>query len=273
MSKLSLALTLAALVGTAELRAQPANASVPFPKASLNVKTQLNMAGTKVKLLRKRFYLFAGITDKEREPLSINRDLISRIRAATVQSRDCFYCAQGASAAYMAWLHLKDCETPYCREITVDDVQNVPEFTEAYRLALVKYKNKPDLARKWLTPFLPAGRRDGYYLEQKQAVTKTLGGVAPIATVMTDPSQGQANFIDIQLTNPQKESEKSKDPTQPFLFSTVLPLEVAGKFYTWICTVKLKPGVNSITLPIATNNICEVIVRDIPKCVGGACKQ
>lgn len=270
MSKLSplLAIFLASLVGVATGNAQPAPA-----KASLTVKTQLTIDGTKYKVLRKRFYLFTGIKDKDRDPLHVNEELNKRIRVANIQSRDCFYCTQGATPAYIAWLQLKDCETPYCRDITADDVQKVPEFAAAYQQALAKYKNKPDLARQWLTPFLPAGRRDGYYLLRKQAETTTLGGVVPLGTVMTDPTQGQANFIDIDLTRPEKLKPDSKDATQPFLLSNLLPIELGAKSYTWICTVNLKPGSNAITLPTAKNASCEVIVRDVPKCTAGACKQ
>ncbi len=281
MSKFSLLLTfaLATLVGALEGHAQT-SASAPPPRASLNLRTQISVGGAKVKVLRKRFYLFSGVKDKNRDPIDVNKDLIGRIRTAVVPSRDCFYCSQGASAAYIAWLQLKDCETPYCREITADDVQKVPEFADAYKQALVKYKNKPDIARLWLTPFLPAGRRDGFYLQRRQVVMSTLGGVTPLATVMTDPNQGQANFIDIDLTGLAKEEKKDgKDvpantpPTQPFLFSNVVPIEVSGKFFTWICQVNLKPGANTITLPAASNGSCEVIIKDVPKCAGGACKQ
>jgi hypothetical protein len=274
MSKLfpPLALVLAALVGAAEGRAQPSPVA-PAARASLTVKTQLTIGGTKYKVLRKRLYLFNGIKDTDRDPLRVNDELNKRIRTATIQSRDCFYCSQGATAAYIAWLQLKDCETPYCREITADDVQKVPEFADAYKQALIRYKNKPDLARRWLTPFLPAGRRDGYYLLRKQAEAKTLGGVVPLATVMTDPSQGQANFIDILLSKPEKLKPDSKDATQPFVLSNVVPIELGGKFYTWICTVNLKAGSNAITLPVATNASCEVTVSEVPKCATGGCKQ
>jgi hypothetical protein len=274
MSKLRppLALVLAALVGAVAGRAQPPTAAQPV-RASLTVKTIITTGGTRYKVLRKRFYLFSGINDKDRDPLHVNDELRKRIRGVTLQSRDCYYCEKGATAAYIAWLRLKDCETPYCREITADDVQKVPEFADAYKLALIKYKNKPELARQWLTPLMPPLIRDGYYKLKKNAEKTTLDGVAPVGTVMTDPGQGQANFIDLLLTKPEKLKPTSNDATQPFMLSNLLPIELGGKFYTWICTVNLKAGSNSITLPAATTDSCEVIVRDVPKCTPGGCKQ
>jgi len=254
--RVCLLLTLAALAGAAAVGAQqPA-------KASLILKTRMSLGGKQVKFSRKRFYLFRGGSD-------VNKALAERIKAAAYTSRDCFYCSQKASPEYMAWLQVADCESPYCREITADDTAKVPEFKAAYAKALTLYKNKPDLARTWLTTSMPPELRDGYYLQRKKATDGILSGVKPLATVMTDATSQQATFIDIFLT-PGKESEK-------FFVSNVLPFESGGKAYTWICEVDVKPSSNILTLPPATasksGSKCEVIAKDLPKCDSGGCKQ
>src|SRR6476469_7518824 len=156
MSKLSLVLTvaLAGLVGVPQASAQaPA-------KSSLVVKTKITIAGKKVELSRKRFYLFRGGVDT-------NKALVERIKDASYTSRDCFYCQKRASPEYIAWLRVGDCESPYCRDITADDVAKVPEFKAAYQKSLVQYKNKADVAQKWVTTNIAPDLRDGYYLQRK----------------------------------------------------------------------------------------------------------
>jgi len=256
MSKLSLvlAIALAALVGATEARAQsPA-------KSSLILKTKMTIAGKKVELSRKRFYLFRG-------GLDTNKALADRIKAAAYTSRDCFYCSKKASAEYIAWLRLGDCESPYCRNITADDVAKVPEFKDAYQKALVQYKNKTDVAQKWVTTNMPPDLRDGYYLQRKQLTDTILADTKPLATVMTDASSQQATFIDILISGA---SEK-------FLISNVLPFEIGGKAYTWVCEVTMKPAANAFILPpsdtTAHVKTCDIVVKDLPKCAGGSCTQ
>ena len=254
MPKLSLALAfvLAALVGAA-------NGQAPA-KSSLIVKTKMTIGGKKVELSRKRFYLFRGGVDT-------NKAVIERIKAANYTSRGCFYCTKKASPEYLAWLRVGDCESPYCRDITADDVAKIPEFKAAYQKGLPQYKNKTDIAQKWVTTNMPADLRDGYYLQRKTLADTILAQTKPLATVMTDASSQQATFIDILLS---AASEK-------FVLSNVIPYEINGKAYVWVCEVTVKPAANSFILPPsdATAHVktCDVVVKPLPKCDNGSCTQ
>jgi len=254
MPKLSvvIAFVLASLVGAANASAQGQ------AKSAIVVKTKMTIAGKKVDLSRKRFYLFRG-------GLDTNKALADRIKSAAYTSRDCFYCSKKASPEYIAWLRVGDCESPYCRDITADDVAKVPEFKAAYQKGLIAYKNKPDIAQKWVTTNMPTDLRDGYYLQRKQLADGILADTKPLATVMTDASSQQAIFIDILLSGA---SEK-------FVFSNVIPFEIGGKAYTWVCEVTLKPAANSFILPpsdtTAHVKTCDVVVKDLPKCENGSC--
>jgi len=256
MSKLSLvlAIALAALVTGQQVSAQAS------AKSSLVLKTKMSIGGKKVELSRKRFYLFRGGMDT-------NKALIDRIKAASYTSRDCFYCQKKASPEYIAWLRVGDCESPYCRDITADDVAKVPEFKAAYQKALVQYKNKADVAQKWVTTDMPSDLRDGFYLQRKTLADTILANTKPLATVMTDASSQQAIFIDLLLSGA---SEK-------FVLSNVIPFEIGGKAYTWVCEVTLKPAANSFILPpsdtTAHVKTCDVVVKDLPKCANGSCTQ
>jgi hypothetical protein len=255
MSKLSLvlAIALAALVGVVNGHAQaPA-------KSSLIVKTKMTIGGKKIDLSRKRFYLFRG-------GLDTNKALADRIKAAAYTSRDCFYCSKKASPEYIAWLRVGDCESPYCRDITADDVVKIPEFKAAYQKSLATYK-KPDIAQKWVTTNILPDLRDGYYLQRKKLADTILGGTQPLATVMTDASSQQAIFIDLMLSGA---SEK-------FVLSNVIPYEINGKAYTWVCEITVKPAANSFILPpsdaSAHVKTCDVVVKDLPNCANGSCSQ
>jgi hypothetical protein len=256
MSKLSLVLAclLAALVGAGRGQAQtPA-------KASLIIKTKMTIGGKKVDLSRKRFYLVRGGVDT-------NKALTDRIKNASYTSRDCFYCSKKASPEYIAWLRVGDCESPYCRDITADDVAKVPEFKASYQKGLTQYKNKTDIAQKWVTTNMPAELRDGYYLQRKQLADSIFADAKPLATVMTDASSQQATFIDILVSG----------GNEKFVFSNVIPFEINGKAYTWVCEVTIKPGANSFILPPsdATAHVktCDVVVKPLPKCDNGSCGQ
>ncbi|HTH51633.1 MAG TPA: hypothetical protein VL501_06855 [Pyrinomonadaceae bacterium] len=260
---LAFACALAALVGVAEVSAQ--DTGKKNVRTSLVLKTRVNPGGGKpqLKFPRKRFYLFRGGWD-------VNKALADRIEAAPYTSRDCFYCTQKASPEYISWLRAADCESPYCREISADDVVKVPEFATAYKKGLVAFKNKPDLARSWVTTNMPGGLRDGYYLQKKKVVDGVLAGTKPEATVMTDSGNLQAIFIDIMLG--EKDSQK-------FLVTNLVPFEVGDKAYLWVCEVDVKASPSIFTLPANSTKtkdqakICDVIVRELPKCTGGGCSQ
>lgn len=235
-------------------------------RGSLEISGRISAGGQQVKLKRKRFYLFRG-------GLEANKDLITRIKAANVTSRDCFYCKAKASAEYTAWLKTQDCESPYCREITTDDIAKVPEFQAAYQKGLKQFRNKPDVARKWLTTNLPPTIRDGFYLTRKTITTGLLGPTKPLQSSMTDSVSVVAIFIDIPLELPAGKK------TETFLVSNLVPIEIGDKSYVWACEAEIGVGKKAklAPLPIAdTSKLikkCEVVVRNLPKCENGSCPQ
>lgn len=251
-----LALVLLIPAGTVVLTAQSGG--------SLEVSGRVKIGSKQEKITRKRFYLFRG-------GLEANKAVVDRIKASNTTSRDCFYCQQKASAAFIEWLKAGDCESPYCRDITKEDAQKVPEFLAAYQKSLTQYRNKPDVAQKWLTTNLAPDLRDGYYRQRKSATDTILGGVKPIQSSMTDSVTVKAIFIDIPL----KTAETGK-ATETFLVSNVVPIEIGGKSYLWACEVEIGAA-KKITLPLQvpeagkTIRKCEVIVKNLPVCAAGVC--
>lgn len=225
---------------------------------SMEVSGRVKIGAKQEKLVRKRFYLVRG-------GLEANKALVEKLRVSEPVSRDCFYCRQKASAEYIAWLKAGDCESPYCREITADDAQKVPEFQAAYKKGLTQFKRKPALAQKWITTNLPAPLRDGFYDEQKKLLAGLLGDIRPVQSVMTDSVTVKGIFIDIPLDLAGKKTEK-------FLVSNILPIEVGDKSYVWACEIEIgaeKPAV--LRLTEAKSKTCEVFVRPLTACAAGSC--
>lgn len=236
-------------------------AFVPISGQSLGameVSGRVKIGTKQEKLTRKRFYLFRG-------GLEANKTLIDKLKAATPVSRDCFYCTQKATPEFIAWLRAGDCESPYCREITADDAQKVPEFKAAYQKGLTQFKKKPDLAREWLTTNLPTGLRDGFYKEQKTMLGGLLGTLKPVQSVMTDTVSVKGIFIDIPLELAGKKTEK-------FLVSNVLPIEVGDKSFVWACEIEIGADKTAVLkLTEGKTKACEVIVRPVAACAAGVC--
>jgi hypothetical protein len=233
---------------------------------SLEMSGRVSVGGQQVKLKRKRFYLLRGGLDAHKE-------MIDRIKAATVTSRDCFYCKAKASAEYTAWLKAGDCESPYCREITTDDIAKVPEFQAAYQKGLKQFRNKPAIAQEWVTTNLTPMLRDGFYLSRKTLTTSLLGTTKPLQSSMTDSVSVVAIFIDIPL------NIAAGKKTETFLVTNLVPIEIGDKSYVWACEAEIGAGkkVKIPPLPISdTSKLvkkCEVIVRALPKCENGSCGQ
>ena len=228
---------------------------------SLEVAARVKIGTKAEKLERKRFYLFRG-------GLEANKALVERLRAEAPVSRDCFYCRQKASPEFMAWLKANNCESPYCREITAEDVEKVAEFRTAYRKGLKQFPRKSGLARKWITTNLPAPLRNGFYREQKKTLARLLGGVRPVQSVMTDTGNVKAVFIDIPVDPGTKK-------TETFLVSNVLPIEVGDKSYVWVCEVEIGDAGKLVTLglKVPPPKTCEVFIRPLPACSAGSCES
>ncbi len=225
---------------------------------SMEVSGRVKIGTKQEKLARKRFYLFRG-------GLESHKALVDRLRAADPVSRECYYCRNGASPEFMAWLKAGDCESPYCREITADDAKTVPEFRAAYKKGLAQFGRKPGLALDWINTNLPAGLRDGFYREHRKMLGSLLGDLRPVQSVMTDSVTVKGIFIDIPLQLADRKTEK-------FLVSNLLPVEVGDKSYVWACEIEIgaeKPA--ALRLTEGKSKMCEVFVRNLPVCTAGNC--
>jgi len=152
----------------------------------------------------------------------------------------------------IAWLEENHCETVYCRELTANEVKCegidtkkcVPEFTSAYREALVKLKGNQELARKWVTNYPPLSstklRTDFYNAKKKwleravEVIGREPGSNLKVRSTITD-KDGIAFFYDLCPGT--------------YYVSSLAPVEVEGVGLVWETTnpVKIKgpPGMNS----------------------------
>jgi len=244
----------------------------------VQVKT-VKIAGKPIKISRKRFYLFRG-------GLEANKDLVSRLKAANFVSRDCYYCGLHTSKEYIAWLKEKDCESPYCRQITTEDIAKVPEFQAAYQKGIGAGPGKgpklsPKTAEQWVTTNLSPELRDGFYRQRKTVIDGLLSGTKPLQSSMTDTAAVKAQFIDILLTGLRAADPKKPDTkTETFLVTNLFPLEVDNKSYLWACEIEVGPTKTAAKLTLADPadtskrvKNCEVIVRQLPTCNQGTCSQ
>ncbi len=230
---------------------------------TLEINGRVKIDGKQERLKRKRFYLFRG-------GLTANKALIDRIGAAEFVSRDCFYCRMNASPEFRAWLKAEDCESPFCRRVSAEDVARVPEFKAAVEKGTVQLGRRPSLAQDWLTTNLTPGLRDGFYLQRKSAIEKILAGLKPLQTGMTDSVSVKAIFIDIPVAPPTGKA------TETFLITNLAPFEIGTKSYTWACEVEIgadKKAVRSLPVPEPGKRAdrCELFVRDIPVCDAQGC--
>src|SRR6266480_2393782 len=127
-------------------------------RAVLRLRVRVKVGDSTKGLSRKRFFLTKGSLEQ-------NKSVVEAIERRPVVSRDCYYRSAGASEALIKWLKDNDCESVYCRDIELDDIEGagaVPEFLTAV-LAGEKELGNRELARKWLTVNLPEKLRDGFY--------------------------------------------------------------------------------------------------------------
>lgn len=236
---------------------------------SFDLQGRPRIDGKTERLKRKRFYLFPG-------GLAENKDLIERIKASSPISRDCYYCQMKASPEYIAWLKAGDCESPYCRTISSEDVAKVPEFKAAFQKGMGprQFNRRTAIAEKWITTNLVAGLRDGFYQQRKSVLNSILAGTKPLQSSMTDNGNASsALFIDIGL-KPVQPGGKS---TETFLFSNLVPIEIGAKSYVWACEVEIgstRRAVYLLKVPESGKTVpkCEVIVRELPACEPGNCE-
>jgi hypothetical protein len=138
---------------------------------------------------------------------------------------------------------------------------------------LKQFRNKPQLAQKWLTTNLAPELRDGYYADRKNLTTSVLGTAKPLQSSMTDSVSVVAIFLDIPL------NLAAGKKTETFLVSNLVPIEIGDKSYVWACEVEIGTGKKAKLPPLPAPDSsklvkkCEVIVRTLPKCENGSCGQ
>lgn len=234
------------------------------PVGSVKIIGQTKITGKKETLKRKRFYLMrGGLKDYE--------NLIKRLKSTEMISRDCFYNNLKASPEFMCWLKKYNCESPYCREITAEDANEVPEFMKAYQKSLRQYGGQSEIALKWLTTNLPFELRDGFYHRQRSIINSLVLDARPLQSTMTDSLQGTAFFIDIPLNLESAGGAKKK--TETFLISNLLPVEIGETSYVWACEVEIgtqKPATLNFS---QESNRCVIVSRELPVCRTQSCAQ
>ena len=211
-------------------------------------------SGTKKALARKRFYLFTGAVKD-------NQALLDRIKSVELTSRNCFYAQQNASACFINWLAIENCETPLCRKVGQEDIQSVKEFEAAYNKGLIQYNKRPDLALSWIVDNLSFELVSGFNLKQKEATNAILGGMKPVQTAITTGTDAEALFIDIPV------AEKAAKYT----VSNIIPLEIGTKSYVWVCGVNVQR--DKQTALIINKNNCTVTEKDLKVCSTGTCDK
>ena len=233
---------------------------------AVSVNGRVKTSGKPLLLKGKRFYLFAG-------GLDANKPLLERLRTASFISRDCYYCRLHVSTEFLKWLREGDgaCDSPYCRMVTTEDTQKVPEFRVAYQKGAAKqFAKKPALAQKWILTGLDKSLITGFYESRKTFLTQALGEMKPVQSAMTDSGASvQALFVNIPLTG----------ASQKFVFSNMVPVEVGTRSYIWACEVEVKDG-KLVKTPVfeapdasKVSKNCEIIVHDLPACGPESCEQ
>ena len=249
----------------ATLFAVPHTTMAQQTTGSLEVNVKLVKVGGKpAKLSRKRFYIFPG-------GLGGNAALIARIKSGEITSRDCYYKGIQASDQYICWLQAENCESPFCRVVDAntldqnDKAHFVPEFFAAYNKGVPLFKGKSDIARDWILTNMADNLVNGYYRQQQQVLATVLGGVKPFGSSMTDTPGIRLIILDIPFS--QNETKKK------FLVTNVLPIEIGGKSYVWTCEKDVEPGKKAILDLSKLGKSCEMTERDLKVCATAACQQ
>lgn len=215
----------------------------------VRLRARVKSGETTKGLSRKRFFLIRGTLEQ-------NKTLIQATDQASVVTRDCYYRSIGASEALIKWLKESDCESVYCREIEVADLDGtnaVPEFQRALAVGEQEFATR-DLARKWLSVNLAENIREGFYKARQRELQKLIKQAeetsgARVLSVMTD-TKGTAYFTDLPIGN--------------YVISNLLPTENANTNILWNCEIQVKPGDLASEKPFLISNVTE---RNV-KCVG-----
>jgi hypothetical protein len=227
------------------------------PSGVIRLRVKLKIGDSTKGLSRKRFFLIKGTPEN-------NKTLIQSMEQRPVLTRNCYYRKIGASEALIRWLRESDCESVYCREVEVKDIDGaeaVPEFQHAVAAGEKEFRSR-ELARKWLTVNLSDELRSGFYKRQQQDLQLLLKQAeetskAKVMSVMTDRN-GTAYFTDVEPGD--------------YLISNVIPTEVGENTELWNCEIKVKPGDLATERPFLISNRkdknvkCVSVERPLPAC-------
>lgn len=225
----------------------------------IRLKVKYKSGDLTKELPRKRFFLIKGSLDQ-------NKNLIERMKATAVVSRECYYRGHGASEALIKWLKNNDCESVYCRAIEekyLTGNEAVPEFRTAYDQGLRDFKS-PELARRWLTVNLLPDIRAGFYNQRQQAIDALFAQVeaatkSKVMSVMTD-RKGTAYLTDI-------------DPGI-YTITNLIGSETEKTSILWVCEKEVKAVDLAVAMkrPFILSNEkdpktkCEIVERPLPVC-------
>lgn len=241
----------------------PAAARSDTGSLEVNVKN-VKVGGKPAKISRKRFYIFPG-------GLADNAALVARIKSAEITSRDCYYKGVQASDQYICWLQAENCESPFCRVVDAntldqnDKAHFVPEFFAAYNKGISLFKGKTDIARDWILTNMDDKLVNGFYRQEQSVLATVLGGLKPFASSMTDTPGIRTIFLDIPFTDTETKKK--------LLITNVLPIEIGGKSYVWTCEKDVEPGKKAILDLSRLSKTCEVTERQLKVCTTEACPQ
>jgi hypothetical protein len=229
------------------------------PRGVIRLKVKYKSGDVTKELPRKRFFLIKGSLDQ-------NQNLIERIKAAAVVSRECYYRGHGASEALIKWLKDNDCESVYCRAIEEEYLAGsdaVPEFQTAYNQGLRDFKT-PELARRWLTVNLSPLIRAGFYSQKQQEIDALIAQAesaskTKVMSVMTD-RKGTAYLTDIE--------------PGIYTISNLVGSETEKASILWACEKEVKAVDLAVAMkrPFTLSNEkdpkvkCEIVERPLPAC-------
>jgi hypothetical protein len=227
----------------------------------IRLKVRVKEGDVAKNLARKRFFLIKGT-------LQQNQAWVQESERRPLVSRDCYYRSIGASERLIKWLKDNDCESVYCREIEVKDVEGpeaVPEFQRAVLAGEPELKSR-EITQKWLTVNLPENIREGFYKTNQQHLkallteAETVSGSKELSG-MTDRN-GTAYFTDLEPGT--------------YVLSNMLPTEIGSLSVRWSCEIQVKPGDIATEKPFLISNRkdknvkCVGVERPLPTCTSAS---
>ena len=252
------ALLMLAVLCVAQTPSSPSQVASPDPRGVLRLRVRVKIGDATRGLARKRFFLIKG-------PLEQNKALVAAMDQRPLTTRDCYYQQAGATKESIAWLKENDCESVYCRELEMEDVEGphaVPEFAHALA-AGEKELGSRQLARKWLTVNLPEKLRDGFYRQRQTEIAAIIkqaeagSGGATVLSVMTDRN-GTAYFTDLERGT--------------YTLSNIAGTEIGPNIALWNCDIQVQAGDLASERPYLISNRsdknvkCVAVEKPLPAC-------